>query len=628
MGSTLFKFSKNPILAHELIVYNNNYMKTKIVLIAVAAIVSLIAVILLLTRPDQTEQQVLSSTYDHSKEYLLLRQRTDDILINAEEYENYEAWKSDMSQLIQDWKELEENAQSLENSAGKVAEIVSIKLPSIQTASAYTAKEINTIYDKAPKFKGIATLAKHLGVDAKRAQAILNQTQAETNAEVFIEEGDAFENLENTAIVVKDGCKVAGFVGGVVLTGGTAGLATAGTLTQATVVVTGVDLALEVTEDSAQIALGDRNKISSFVGGVRTVTEPIANVMTITNIPGNLGNAFGKFDTVMIGLEQLRDTVQEGKVIGIDLTNFEYQKPFQRIRQAKYPGTVTAAEMEAAEVETWLASLNKKYQPMTQAEIKDFLASKNTAEKPQAEKSDSTAKPANETESNPLANTAWKGTVESITGGSNEKQTIDFDFVLNEDGTVNGGNFKKWTQEGDRIKIFGEDESKGYFEFKVKENELLLTKMLIGGELIQPGEEYMGGVAPWGFLYKQTSANGEDSQSGGGVMSISEFNEMSDDGLFTNIAQVTEKLGEPDVKTTDDNGRIIYVYYDLVKYESGNLGSVKMAFYNEEDYRSYVEGMGGSWDSNKENWDVSGGGIRASEEIKSGDTYKNTYGKK
>jgi hypothetical protein len=35
-----------------------------------------------------------------------------------------------------------------------------------------------------------------LGVDAKRAQVILDQSQAETNSEVFSEEGDAFENLE------------------------------------------------------------------------------------------------------------------------------------------------------------------------------------------------------------------------------------------------------------------------------------------------------------------------------------------------------------------------------------------------------------------------------------------------
>jgi hypothetical protein len=140
--------------------------------------------------------------------------------------------------------------------------------------------------------------------------------------EAWGEAGDTFEKLENQAIVVKDTCKVAVYVGGVVATGGAAGFASAGTLAQVTVVVTGVDLALEVTEDGAQIAFGDKNKVSSFVKDVRTVTEPIATVLTITNIPSNLGNAFGRFEAVNVGLEEFRASAQEGKVIGIDLKEF------------------------------------------------------------------------------------------------------------------------------------------------------------------------------------------------------------------------------------------------------------------------------------------------------------------
>lgn len=331
-------------------------------------------------RSVNKEDVVLEETYDISKEYLALRYRTDVLLLDAEKYGDYTTWDQDMTVLIQDWTNLEKKSQELEQSANETAEAVATKFTIVQSAHAYSAKEITNIYDKAPRFKGIATLANHLGVDAKRAQLILNQAQDETTAEGWTEAGDTLQKLETSAVVIKDGCKVAGFVGGVVLTGGAAGLATAGTLTQTAVVVTGVDLALEVTEDGAQIAFGDKNKVSSFVKDVRTVTEPIANVLTIINIPSNLGNAFGKFDSVMVGLEQFREAAQEGKVIGVDLTTFEYQKPFQRIRQAKYPGTVSAAEMEMAEVESWLQSLNKKYEPMTQAEAIDFLSnsSKNT----------------------------------------------------------------------------------------------------------------------------------------------------------------------------------------------------------------------------------------------------------
>ena len=77
-------------------------------------------------------------------------------------------------------------------------------------------------------------------------------------------------------------------------------------------------------------------------------------------------------------------------------------------------------------------------------------------------------------------------------------------------------------------------------------------------------------------------------------MALAEYNEMDDKGLFNNISSAEKYLGTPDVKTTDDKGRIIYVYYDLVEYDSGNLGSVRMTFYTEEDYKSYIEGVGGS----------------------------------
>jgi len=51
------------------------------------------------------------------------------------------------------------------------------------------------------------------------------------------------------------------------------------------------------------------------------------------------------------------------------------------------------------------------------------------------------------------------------------KKNYRFDFTLNKDGSVdgsiNGTSYKKWKQEGDRIKVYGEDESSGYFEFKI-----------------------------------------------------------------------------------------------------------------------------------------------------------------
>lgn len=341
-------------------------------ILPIILIVSVLAIsVFFLLNKQKPEDIVFEKTVEISKQYIALRYRTDDVLINAKYYESYDDWNEEMTSIIQEWEALESSALKLEENADKMAEEEVTSL--IPQVSAYDKQEISDVFDKAPAGKKIATLAKYLGVDAKRAYSILVQDQNQVTADAWNKAGDTFQKLETSAVVIKDGCKVAGFVGGVILTGGVAGVATAGTLTTTTVVVAGVDLALEVTEDGAKIAMGDKNKISSFVKDVRTVTEPVANILTITNIPSNLGNAFGKFDAVMIGLEQLRESAQEGKVIGVDLTDFEHQGSFQVIKKTQYPGTVTVAEMEKAEIEEWLKSLNKEYIPMTQEEVEDFV---------------------------------------------------------------------------------------------------------------------------------------------------------------------------------------------------------------------------------------------------------------
>jgi len=343
--------------------------KKNIFLLVFFIIIVSVLAFFLFRNNKKIDQIVYEDTLTISKEYLVLRYKTDNVLVNAKDYESYDDWNEEMTSIIQEWKTLESKALKLEENADEMSnEITAFNMVKSTYAKDYTYAEVQAIVEKAPAGRQIRTLAQHLGVDAKRAQLILNQSQDMATREAWGEAGDTFENLENQAIVVKDTCKVTVYVGGLVSTGGAVG-----TLAQVTTVVVGVDLALEVTEDSAQIALGDRNKVSSFVKDVRTVTEPVASVLTITNIPSNLGSAYGKFDSVMVGLEQFRDTVQEGKVIGIDLKDFEYHPSFQVIKNTKYPGDITVAEMEMAEVEEWIKSINKDYKPMTEEEVQEFL---------------------------------------------------------------------------------------------------------------------------------------------------------------------------------------------------------------------------------------------------------------
>jgi hypothetical protein len=475
----------------------------KILLIVVPICILAISAFLFLNKKEP-EDIVFEKTVDISKEYMALRYRTDEVLANAESYTDYETWNEEVSNIVEDWKKLEEDSIELEELAIEMSEEKETSL--IPKVAAYDKQEISNVFDKAPAGKKIATLAQYLGVDAKRAYAILVQDQNQVTADAWNKAGDTFQKLETSAVVIKDGCKVAGFVGGVILTGGTAGIATAGTLTQAAVVVTGVDLALEVTEDGAQIALGDKNKVSSFVKDVRTVTEPIANIMTITNIPSNLGNAFGKFDSVMVGLEQFREAAQEGKVIGVDLTNFEYNKPFQRIRQADYPRAVTVAQMEMTEVEDWLKSLNKKYEPMTEEEVKEFL------------------------------------------------------------------------------KISPVKESK---EIEQKEE-------------------------------------GEQSVEKDNLMQMSEFNQLSEDEQFNSMKKIKEIFGEPDFSTTNDAGRIVFVYLDRI--QDGLRSGARFTFYTLDEYKSYAESMYGWDEDDQEIWDSSEGGLTATIEVKNNEYFETLYG--
>ena len=320
-----------------------------------------------LSRGKSIDQIVYEDTLNISKEYMVLRYKTDNVLVNAKDYESYDDWNEEVNAIIHSWEDLEKKVIKLEENAEKLSnEATASNL--VQRAYAYDMKEVQAVIESAPAGRTVRTLAKHFGVDVKRAQLILNQSQDMATREAWGEAGDAFEKLENQAIVIKDTSKVIVYTGGVIATGGAAGV-----VTQVTTVVVGVDLALEVTEDAAQIAMGDKNKVSSFVKDVRTVTQPIANVLTITNIPGNLGNAFGRFEAINVGLEKLRESAQEGKVIGIDLKNFEYKPPFQVIKKAQYPGEVKVAELEKTEVEEWIKSINKDYKPMTSEEVKIFI---------------------------------------------------------------------------------------------------------------------------------------------------------------------------------------------------------------------------------------------------------------
>ncbi len=145
-------------------------MKNKI-LVLLWLILLILAVLFFVNKDNNTqltEQAMLEQTYDISKDYVSLRYRTDNVLINAKDYSDYESWNKDMWAIILWWEQLEKEALILENLAGEISQ-EDISFNIITKSEAYNKQEISDVFDKAPAWKKIKTLAKFLWVDAKKA---------------------------------------------------------------------------------------------------------------------------------------------------------------------------------------------------------------------------------------------------------------------------------------------------------------------------------------------------------------------------------------------------------------------------------------------------------------------------
>lgn len=348
----------------------------KKIIILIFIIVSFLSVWFIFFREEKfdSEQILLSNTYNISKNYLALRYRTDYILIQTENYSNYEDWSKELSEIIDSWLKLEKDAEELERLAKSISK-EKISFQFVTPALAYDRQEITNVFDNAPAGKKIATLAKHLGVDAKMAYKILKQDQAQVEADAWNEAGDTLQKLETSAVVIKDTCKVAGFVGGIVVTGGVSGLATGSVLSQAATIVSGADLILEVTEDGARIGLGNHNKISAIVGDVRKVTEPVASILGVVDLPNNLETGFKKFQGVMMGAEQFNSAAQEGKIAGIQLIPGEKIEKFSNIK--KYQGPVYVSQLAKEEVNDWLKEVVPEEIVENEDLVKEILGIEN-----------------------------------------------------------------------------------------------------------------------------------------------------------------------------------------------------------------------------------------------------------
>lgn len=447
-------------------------------------------------------RNIYKETIDISKEYLKLRYQTDLVLTEANKF-SFNDWNKQVDAINKGWQELEKESAKLEVEANNFAnEKTTFKF--FSETLAYDKQEISDIFDKAPAGKKIATLAKHLGVDAKLAFKILQQDQNQVTADAWNEAGDTLQNLETSATVIKDGCKVAGFVGGIVISGGTSAIAAGSTLAKATVIITGADLTLEVSEDAATIALGNHNKVSAIINDARKITEPIATLLNINEIPNNLKTGLDKFDAAMIAIDQFRGVIQDEKIIGITLPVYTKDK-------TKPP--VKVAVLKKDEVDTWLNDngINPEIEnKKTVEEILGISQPKYIAT-PSTTPNNQVTTPTEAVETvNDSSIGKWTGTLHNTAGGGGEVFYYNWVINLDKDGSVSfssgGGEFEflSWKQVGENIRLFGEDPSAGYYEFNHQGNSLVLTKTVIfGTEYLAGGPGIMGGKEIEGTLVKQ-----------------------------------------------------------------------------------------------------------------------------
>jgi len=72
----------------------------KIIIVAIVIIIFVGGIFYFLNNrqaPQTQEQAILESTLNISREYAALRYRTDNVLINAKNYADYDAWSSEMT---------------------------------------------------------------------------------------------------------------------------------------------------------------------------------------------------------------------------------------------------------------------------------------------------------------------------------------------------------------------------------------------------------------------------------------------------------------------------------------------------------------------------------------------------
>ena len=213
--------------------------------------------------------------------------------------------------------------------------------------------------------------------------------------------------------------------------------------------------------------------------------------------------------------EQLNSGLQDGKIIGVELPEIkiELTNKFENIK--KYNSPIYISRIDPSEIDKWVSENKIEYQAETKAEIETILKLNENANTNQEKETE--VKQNIVIGGGNLEGTHWKGVLVNVSGGDKKKRSSDFEITLNKNGVLilnskdqdededdNEADLPRtWSQESNIVKVFGESKEDGYYEFELTEDTLVFRKIVIAGEEIIAGSDFMGGIAPVGTLYKQ-----------------------------------------------------------------------------------------------------------------------------
>ncbi|MDD3569568.1 MAG: hypothetical protein PHY44_00505 [Lachnospiraceae bacterium] len=166
-------------------------------------------------------------------------------------------------------------------------------------------------------------MGEQLGVDAKTAFKQLTMAQNILHGEAANEEADLYQKWMDYAATTKTVCKTGLFIGGTIATaGGVSALAGGATLGQsAGIIVSGVDVIIDIGATSSNIVLGENNNVYVEFDKMKNSFAPVSFVFGIAGFD----SATAGEKLAFIG-DNLADWFYENKIAGFKLNGTKVDK--------------------------------------------------------------------------------------------------------------------------------------------------------------------------------------------------------------------------------------------------------------------------------------------------------------